>query len=503
MERPEQVAVGAGDLDRPVDQPRGRLGVAVEPLDAAEQRQRRRPDRRVGGRLEGVLAQRPGRREAAGRVARRGLPQEPARPQVAQLVGGEPARGGVQLGRGVLGAARGGPLGRLLELGGHGGVRRVDSDGEVTGSLVRVADHLRQLPVQRVPAVGRRGAVDGGGEQGMGEADPPVLRPHDLRVQGLRQPRLAAPVTTRPHRLDHLGRGRSGQGGGHEQGLLGRLREGRDAGPDQSLQRGGDGQWLVRSRLAVLHHQGAADLEDEQGVARRRRRQAGEERPAQGDPDPALDELAEGGERQRRQDDVLEHVVGQLEQRRRGCTGRHPGGEEQPHPVGQPPCHEVEHPLRLRVEPLDVVDSDEDRAGVRELGQHRRERRRGGAELDVLVLGVAEEQRRSEGPRLRGREGRPHLVEDGADEIGDAEVGQPRLVLGGPRLQHAVAGVDRSGDGVQPDGGLAHPRLALEGQPMWLPSCRVEQALGRVHDLVPTDQHAHRGIVADDRREPG
>jgi hypothetical protein len=101
--------------------------------------------------------------------------------------------------------------GCLLERGGHASVSAARGKGEMTRSLLRVADETRQTAMDGPSRRPGGGSVDGRTKKGMREADAPFGSVNDPRLFSLRKPRQpAAPLW---HRSDNdIVRGTRGRG---------------------------------------------------------------------------------------------------------------------------------------------------------------------------------------------------------------------------------------------------------------------------------------------------
>ena len=94
----------------------------------------------------------------------------------------------------------------------------------------------------------------------------------------------------------------------------------------------------------------------------------------------------------------------------------------------EPTCCELEDAARRTVEPLRVVDRDDERPVSREPCEHAGERRCDESRVGRLVGRLAQ-QRCGESALLHGRQGGARLVEAHADEVRERGVRKPRLRL--------------------------------------------------------------------------
>ncbi len=126
----------------------------------------------------------------------------------------------------------------------------------------------------------------------------------------------------------------------------------------------------------------------------------------------------------------------------------------------QTPERDPQDARRRGVEPLEVVDRDEE-VGIgrqeREHVEHRQPDRFGLGRRGARIL---EQQRHAQGPQPGRREVVLDLGENRADEIGDPREREPRLGLHGSMDEHARAARDRLVDAALPEDRLADARVA-------------------------------------------
>ena len=164
-------------------------------------------------------------------------------------------------------------------------------------------------------------------------------------------------------------------------------------------------------------------------------------------------------------------------------------GEQQAGASGQPAHGELERLPRRRVEPLHVVDRDEQRLPLGEGGEHADQRRRRRACVCRFVA-LAPQQRRRESPFLDGRQRSASLVEGRADEIRERGIRQRRLALRRTRLEDAERPRLGGAHGLEPHRGLADPCLALDHERDRPGVHVVEEASDEGELRVPTDDGA-------------
>src|SRR5436190_4478266 len=116
---------------------------------------------------------------------------------------------------------------------------------------------------------------------------------------------------------------------------------------------------------------------------------------------------------------------------RRLCAAAEPPREQEPYALrGKPSQRERERAGRRGVEPLEVVDREENRLA---LGEHLQGAARGDPECARLACTcgrVLEEQRDLERTSLRRREKRQYVGDDVLEQIAQADVREVALGLG-------------------------------------------------------------------------
>ena len=201
--------------------------------------------------------------------------------------------------------------------------------------------------------------------------------------------------------------------------------------------------------------------------------------------EPELQQALDGAEAERGQVEAVEAIGGPVEAERRG---RRAGGslreQQGDRLVGQAPRREGEHRGGGPVEPLHVVDGDDERRGARQGAQRGQ-----GGERDGLLVrrraGVGDEQRGLERAPLRGGEVVQRLGV-GAEQVAERGVGEARLRLGGTRGDRPHARGLGASDRRPPERRLADPRLARDQQRAR--SRPLEEPLHALQLLVPSDE---------------
>ena len=178
--------------------------------------------------------------------------------------------------------------------------------------------------------------------------------------------------------------------------------------------------------------------------------------------------------RQRRRE--LEHVGMWLSQ-----AGEHEDGR-----IWETAQSEGESGRGGGVEPLEVVDPEEDRLGTGKRSQHRLRGAVHGQTVSRLVR-CGSLQRDLEGASLGGRNVRQDVGQHGLQQVAERGKRQGRLTLGRPAGEHEEPPLARLGDTRLPDRRLADARLSAQDEGARAPLDPFEQRvysrqLGRTAD---------------------
>ena len=156
--------------------------------------------------------------------------------------------------------------------------------------------------------------------------------------------------------------------------------------------------------------------------------------------------------------------------------------------VSQPPEDEPKHALAGRIEPVGVVDGDEQRTLARLVSQERQDRRAHRPLVDSLGRRRRLEQRGGERLALRIRERQQRPVAQRRQQIAERGERQSRLGLDRACREHGGTRRARSRHPLLPDRGLADPGLADQHR-------RGEVAAERRDEVLELRE---LGITADD-----
>ena len=163
--------------------------------------------------------------------------------------------------------------------------------------------------------------------------------------------------------------------------------------------------------------------------------------------------------------------------------------------LGQPAGREEESACGRAVEPLEIVDGDDDEPRLRKHAQHAEEPQRHGALVDGRSGRHLEQERGAQRLRL-GRRQLLERVMRRREKVADAGVGELRLRLERARSEERAAlGLSALGSGA-PQRRLAHACLAGDEQRP-RPRLAVEEACDHCELRVPADDRLrHVPIVA-------
>ena len=198
-------------------------------------------------------------------------------------------------------------LGGRLQLGGDSSVGAVCGERQMAGALLGVRHNVSQSSVHGLALPERRALVADRSEERMREADVRVVE-LDHRLLRRRLERLQDTVALsvgRRHQLDR----RSRESGDEQQDVERLAGEACQPASEQLAQALGHAQRLARRRSRVRSDQLAAELQREERVARGRLLHAGELGPRQLEPQPLLEQVVHGGERERADRQPLEPLV--------------------------------------------------------------------------------------------------------------------------------------------------------------------------------------------------
>ena len=387
-------------------------------LDFGEQPQRLRAGRAGTRRLDELPCKRQGAR------------RRPCRQMISCRLDDAPAAIGLHGSRGGLrrrlaelrchprSAAGSRELDRFLQLPGGRGILSLERRSDVACSRDGVVHRNRGQPM-RCSTLGDRCLRDHRRrEQRMREPD------HAVRaLDHLRSDRRSERLLVDSGRVHELERGRAGHS--HDEQRRPRLlRQRAQPLADEVLERVG-----YRQRLRGIERRPRIErprqLEREEGIAARCIVQPQQGRTWESESEPVTDEALDRADAERPDGQSLDRSgKRRLERRRRFAAA----GEEDPDRLAvKPPQRERERIRGRRIEPLDVVDREHERAALRERQQRVVHRHRDGARVGgETVLRIEQKRCRERSPARRG-ELRQHLGGGVREEVAESRMGETLL----------------------------------------------------------------------------
>ena len=208
------------------------------------------------------------------------------------------------------------------------------------------------------------------------------------------------------------------------------------------------------------------DLERVERVAAGRLLDPDEHEARERSAEPGHEELMQGGERHRPEPHRIPRLVrdagGEL-QRRGGRIAAH--GQQDPRgPVGEAPDGVRQDRARGIVDPLRVVERDDEPRLARKLLEQRRGRHRQRPLVRKLTGRLGPQDRDVQGVALDRGERRHPIGADLRQEVREPAEGQLALGFGGCRAEDDRAALLRPVDRGSPDRGLADPGLTVDDQ---------------------------------------
>ena len=153
----------------------------------------------------------------------------------------------------------------------------------------------------------------------------------------------------------------------------------------------------------------------------------------------------------------------------------------------QPPEHEAEDLRRARIDPLRVVDRDEQRPLLDEDPDDREQRRCEQPRLRRRPVRLADQERDLERTPLDRHELRQRLVQHRREQVADGREGRSQLGMGRARRENPEPRSRARRDALLPERRLADPRVALEQQCRPARRHSVQKLLQRNELQAPAD----------------
>ena len=286
----------------------------------------------------------------------------------------------------------------------------------------------------------------------MGEADRSVVALNDVccerRVEGtfrdacLRQQRL----------------GRRSDRGCETERIASPRWEAGQAHPNKPLERRRDRQRFERVDVAVER---AGDLEREERVPARLFVNPEKCLACKRSAEPVAEQPVHRADAERLELDLLQWQA-RLELEHPGSGDEPPGEQDADVFLPEPPESEGQSARGRRIEPLDVIDRDDDWLAIAQQVQDVPDCDSECPVVDRIIVRFFDEQRDLECVPPRGRESRQHIAENALEQISEAGVREPALGLGGPGAEHAQPPRGGLLDADDPERRLADAGLAFE-----------------------------------------
>ncbi len=349
----------------------------------------------------------------------------------------------------IVGESRG-----LVEGGGDIGVGRVLRKREVSGAEERILDDSRDPSVHAPPILSEI-LIEDRRQQRVGEADRRMLTLDDVCCGGWFEC-----VRRDAHVLEERLRGRADRRHERER-LAGGGRESGDPRAQELFERLGDRQWLEWVDVGV---ENASELQREERISARPLLDADQRLAREGPAEPVVQELVERAhaERPHRHPPDPLRTKPRVDFRRLRSIGE-PSGEQHENIVrGKPSQGERKRARRRWVEPLDVVDGDQNRFLFAEKLHHVAHRDGERAMIDSLTRRLLSQHRDLERVPSRCRERRQGVVEDVLEQIAQSHVSEAALGLGRPRGEDAEIPPVRMLNPGEPERRLPDARFALK-----------------------------------------
>jgi hypothetical protein len=331
------------------------------------------------------------------------------------------------------------------------------------GAFVRIVHDLRQPCVQRTPLGGRRLGIDDGRKQRMGERDAVARDLQDSRTGRPVEPGCSLVSDRRSYEAGGRPRKRR-----HDEHDLARLVGKACEPPAKQLVQGrGERERVPRGNRHIPFDKGPTELEREVRVAVRGPLQLGERRAEELVIEARLKELVEviHAERAEPQSGDAARVERGFEPQ--GISVRASGSprEEEPDRLSaEAPGGERERIGRRCVEPLNVVDRDDELALLRKPAQDSEQSERDGSTEECAPVRLAPEERHLERLALRLGKAGQHRLGHVLKQVAEGGEGQRDLGLDGSAAQDELSALLGQGHRLPPQRRLPDPDRAVEEQ---------------------------------------
>ena len=363
-------------------------------------------------------------------------------------------------------------------------VRPVDGERKVARPLLLVVDDGREAAMELPSRDGVDVLVRRGGEERVREAENAVLDVEDVCLEGRpKHFRLVAGLAKK-------GESRLCQGRRRGERVEGSLRQHDQPVAHELAELLRDRQRLTGRRRCPASRERATQLQRVEGIAARHVVEPAQGGPGEGEADPGVEEAVDRAEAERR--DLQATRSFPVHERRRCLLPQALGDQEARRLLPNPPPREAEHGGRRGVEPLNVIDGDEQRTIRGVLTESAQDRDGNRPLVGRRALRSFEQERDTEGVGLRRRERVEELVQPFVQQVAEACKGESGLGCGGSSLEDAVVELPSLVHAGLPEGGLPDAGVADENQRSGAAPERVEEVV-ELPELLLTADHVHVG----------
>ena len=295
----------------------------------------------------------------------------------------------------------------------------------------------------------------------MGEADPAIFDRDDVGAERRLQAAIHGAVDGLRDELDP----RMGKGRHDGESVLGLGRQFRQLVDEEGHQLVGQREIDPSLEAGRLAPEGASEFERKERVAARHGMDPRECRASKRDAEPRLEELPEGSKVEGPDRKSRQWLAGKraIEAERQAGRLLDPAPKQNPDRfVAQATDGEGEGKSGGRVQPLDVIDSDEDRTGPGQAPERVAERDRDGVVVRRSLLRLVAQERNPQRALLWGGEGGEGTFLGRLEQVADPRVGERGLRIGWSSREHPPGLLSCLLDAGEPEGRHAHSGFALD-----------------------------------------
>ena len=258
-----------------------------------------------------------------------------------------------------------------------------------------------------------------------------------------------------------------------------------------------------RQRLRRIDNlvQRTRKLQREERVAAGALVKAEQRGPREHPPEPSQQKTVQRAQAQRADGEMLDDapVHSKLERGHPDVVLEPAGAEKPDVAVVQTPQRESKRAHGRRIQPLHVVDRNQDRLAISEQMQRAPDGHSESSRINTAFSRPLDEQSALERATTRRGQCRRNLRERVLEEVSQPRVREPQLGLCRPRREHAKTPRTRRRDTLTPKRRLPDPRFAIQHERWDLSSRRsIEKSMQRTKLLIPAhDSHDWTNLLAD------